>query len=436
MPGWNGIDVRMNLSDRLYRRLMGVGDAADAARYESEARNFFLFVGSHFFSKLGDALSNPKTTLTWLAGALGAASWVTALLVPVRESGSMLVQVALAGGVERFRFRKWAWSLGALLQAVCMFAMGACAVFLRGDAAGLVLLALVALFALARSLSSVASKDVLGRTLPKPRRGRASGWAASAAGGATIALGFAAAAVGPGSLSAAGYAVVLGGAGVMWLTASGLFAWVREPPAESGGHGSETRLRMLLHDGRLQRFVLARALLLCTALSAPYYVMVGQHALGSGPRLLAEFIVAGGLAAMLGGPVWGRLADRSSHGVMALGGVAGALLGGALSALALASPRVLALTGVMPALYFLLSLAHQAVRIGRKTYIVDMASGDERIDYVAVSNSTIALVILAVGGAASALSSWSLAAVIAALAAMGLLGGVLSLRLPTVTAEV
>ena len=413
---------------RFYRLLTG----ADGDLRAGEPRNFFVFVASHFLTKLGDALTNPKTTLTWLAATLGAASWITALLVPLRESGSMLVQVALAGGVERFHRRKWAWSLGALLQALCILAMGGGALFLRGDAAGGMILGLLALFALSRSLSSVASKDVLGRTLPKARRGQATGWSASAAGMATLAIGLAAVLLGSDTLPASGYAVLLAGAALMWLAAAALFTGIREPSAEARPHGSNTRLRMLRGDRHLQRFVVVRGLLTCTALSAPYYVMLGQSSAHSTPRTLAAFIVAGGLASMLGGPVFGRLSDRSSRTVMMLGGACGGALGIGLALTALLRQEVLAVPGVMAAFYFLLSLAHQAVRIGRKTYVVDMAEGNRRTDYVAVSNSAISLVLLGIGGAAAALSSWSVPAVLALLAVMGLVGAFMSLRLPRV----
>ena len=43
-----------------------------------------------------------------------------------------------------------------------------------------------------------------------------------------------------------------------------------------------------------------------------------------------------------------------------------------------------------PVAYFFLAIAHSGVRIGRQTYILDMASGIRRTDYVAVSNSVIA----------------------------------------------
>ncbi|KGI76957.1 MFS transporter [Oleiagrimonas soli] len=426
----------MSNLERAYRTL--VADPSSAQRDDSvlkqdEPRNFFLFVGSHFLTKLGDALSNPKTTLTWLAGSLGVAGWMTALLVPLRESGSMLVQIGLAGVVERFRHRKWVWSLGALLQAASMFGMAAVALWLRGYAAGIALLALLTVFALSRSLSSVASKDVLGRTLPKSRRGRANGWSASAAGIATLCIGAVVVGFGPGTLSSDGYAAVLAGAGLLWIIGAGLFALVREPGAKHGATDTDTRLRMLFRDRRLRRFVVARALLMCTALSAPYYVMLAQRHGGETPRLLAVFIAVEGVAAMLGGPLWGKLADRSSRHVMLIGGLSAAALGATLAVLVTLDTGMLGLFWFMPLMYFLLSLAHQAVRIGRKTYVVDMADDDTRTDYVAVSNSVIGILLLIVGGTVAALSAWSITAALTLLTLMGGCGALLCRRLPAVS---
>ncbi len=421
---------------RLFYRLAGKDEAADATLPDEQrqalSRNFFTFVGSHFLTKLGDALTNPKTTLTWLAGTLGVAAWMAALLVPLRESGSMLVQIWVAGGVQRFDLRKRAWSVGAVAQAASMFGMALCAFWLRGMVAGVVLLALLAVFALARSISSVASKDVLGRVLPKRRRGRASGWAASAAGVATLLIGAAAVGLGPKHLGSSGYALVLAASGLLWLTAAGWFMTLREPRAETRVDSSKMRLRMLFTDAALRQFVLTRALLMCTALSAPYYVMIAQRQLGHTPRVLAAFIVAEGLASMLGGPVWGRLADRSSRRVMMIGGLVGGVLAAALAAAWLLQSDLLARAWLMPLLFFVLSLAHQAVRTGRKTYVVDMAEGDRRTDYVAVSNSAMGVLLLAIGGIAAALSSWSVAAALVLLASMGLGGALLGGRLPEV----
>ena len=61
------------------------------------------------------------------------------------------------------------------------------------------------------------------------------------------------------------------------------------------------------------------------------------------------------------------------------------------------------LTSLVPVAFFLLSIAHAGVRIGRQTYILDLASGARRTDYVAVSNSVIGVALL-LGGALGVLA--------------------------------
>lgn len=424
----------MGLAREVFERMVGDEAAADGAlppaQRQAAARNFMAFVGSHVLTKLGDALTSPKTTLTWLAAALGVPGGMAGLLVPLRESGSMVVQIGLATVVQRFRRRKWVWSLGAALQGLAMLAVALASLRWRGVAAGVAMLAGVTVFALARSLSSIASKDVLGRTQAPGRRGQATGWATGAAGALTLGLGAAAALLAPSRLPVSAYALLLALAASLWWIAAMWFVAVREPPARRGGADGGARLRLLWSDPRLRRFVLVRALFLCTALSAPFYVLLAQRALGDGPRQLAAFVLAEGVAGMLGGPVWGRLADRSSRRVMMAGAGAGALLGVALAAVAAWRPQWLLPVVVMPLAYLGLSLAHQGVRIGRKTWVVDAADDALRSDYVATSNAAIGLLLLPVGGAAAALASWWLPAALWGLAGLALLGLALARRLP------
>ena len=76
-----------------------------------------------------------------------------------------------------------------------------------------------------------------------------------------------------------------------------------------------------------------------------------------------------------------------------------------------------------------MSVAHDGVRVGRKTYIVDLAGGNRRTDYVAVSNSVIGIVLLLVGLAGLLAQALSVSGVVLLLSIFGLLGAWLSLRL-------
>lgn len=81
---------------------------------------------------------------------------------------------------------------------------------------------------------------------------------------------------------------------------------------------------------------------------------------------------------------------------------------------------------------FLLAIAHTGVRLGRKTYIVDMAKGNQRTDYVAISNTIIGLILLFTGGISALASLVSIEGVILVLSVLGIIGTISSYRLPNV----
>lgn len=144
----------------------------------------------------------------------------------------MLFQIFTAGRIHAVRRHKRVWVLGSTLQGPTVLAMALSALALNGLSAALAILALLSLFALARSLSSVASKDVLGKVLPRHRRGRAGGWATGAAGVISLAASGLALWPTPDELSVRVLAILLACAGVSWLLAVASFTAIVEPDGE------------------------------------------------------------------------------------------------------------------------------------------------------------------------------------------------------------
>ncbi|TXK65645.1 hypothetical protein [Alkalisalibacterium limincola] len=107
-----------------------------------------------------------------------------------------------------------------------------------------------------------------------------------------------------------------------------------------------------------------------------------------------------------------------------------AALGLAVAAGGWFAPGMLAMAWLLPLAFFLLSVAHEGVRVGRKTYLVDIAEGARRTDYVAVSNSAIGVVLLLFGAAGAALSALSPEVALVALSMAGLAGAVFGTGLP------
>jgi MFS family permease len=76
----------------------------------------------------------------------------------------------------------------------------------------------------------------------------------------------------------------------------------------------------------------------------------------------------------------------------------------------------------LPLIYFILSIAHEGIRIGRKTYIVDIADGNKRTDYVAISNTFIGVILIFAGLFGIIAESQGLHIAILSLSIMGIIG--------------
>jgi hypothetical protein len=427
-----------NRLEGIYQKLVNEEDARVCRDIDDDAcrvvpGNFFLQVATQFFTKLGDAVANPKTILAWLLAALAAPGIFTAFLVPVRESGSLIPQLVIASYVRRQAVRKWTFVLGSLLEGISVACMALVAITLQGSAAGFGLLGALILFSLSRGLCSVASKDVLGKTVPKTRRGRVSGWSEFLAGTITVGVGVLLLFETGGSRET--YVLLLAVAGGLWFVAAGIYAMIREFPGATEGGGNAlseaiARLDLLRSDPAFRRFVMARSLLLCSSLSAPFFIMLAHERTQGAMLVLGLFVIADGVASLVSAPFWGRFADTSSRRVMIISGAAAALVGTALVATVHGLPMLADAVWLYPTFFFLLAIAHSGVRLGRKTYIVDLAGGNKRTDYVAVSNTVIGVVLLLTGSVGALTTVMSTSGIILVLAAMGLTGALLSSRLP------
>ncbi len=404
----------------------------------NERHSFWVLLLSHICTKIGDGLLNPKTTLTWLMSALAAPSFLVGLLVPIRESGSMLPQILLSGQLQRFRRRKWAWLLGAWLQGASVLGMALTAHFAEGATAGWVIICLLVLFSLARSICSITGKDLLGRTIPKRRRGRLTGWQTSASGLVVLGVGLTLGTWSGDRPDLGTLAVLLFGAATLWFCGGLLIALLREPAdgvTKDFGSSLADRLALLRDDAPFRRFVFARTLMMGSALIAPYYVLIAQRRSEGAIAVLGYLIVASGLAQWLSSWLWGRYADRSSRLVMVWASVLSALLGfGVLTAEWLEAPPIHAIWW-HAAVFFVSVVAHSGVRVGRKTYVVDLGGDEQRAHYVAVSNTLMGALLLLAGGLGAALGAWSPLAAIAFFAMGSLAGAVFGLGLKEVTGD-
>lgn len=409
----------------------------DESACKSTPKNYFLIMISNTLTSLGDTLSNPKTVLAWLMSYVNAPVYLISFIVPIRESGSMLPQIIIASYVRKKEIRKWIWVIGSVLQFFSISAIGLIAMNFNGEEAGWYIVLCLVAFSLSRGLCSVASKDVLGKTIPKTRRGKLKGYTASVSGVLVLLAGLFMIYKSKEDQDVLYYSYIIFFAGSLWLLAAIVYANIKEFPGEtSGGQNglkeALSKMNLVKTDKPFRNFIISRSLLLCSALTAPFYVLLAQTYLGKESYLLGLFIIANGLASIISAPIWGTMADKSSKNVMVKSGLIAALLGIAIFFIVTWMEDLRENYWLYPLAFFLLGIAHSGVRLGRKTYIVDMAGGNKRTDYVAVSNTLIGIILLITGGISALASIFSVEGIILVLSLFGIAGAYTSSKLPDV----
>lgn len=366
-----------------------------------QKRSFNSIIASNCLVRIGDSLSDPKTILTWLLSALGAPAFAISMLVPIREAGSMLPQIFISGFIQKFSKRKPIYIICLLAQFLCVAVIGLSALVLSPTLAGYTIIIALALFATARAFCSVTSKDILGRSVPKGSRGNLSGIASSLSGiFATIAAISILLNRDQNDPKLLSYLVIA--ASTMWLFASFAYRCVHEPVEHNSTKKANLpnsiwhRIALVKRDQTFRNFIIARTLLLGTALASPVIVVIAQRSSSTGYTLIS-FIVAGASATAISSVIWGKFADRASHLAMSFGGVFAALTGLTSIIVFYHFPDLATLPYTWPFLFFLFNIGYMGVRLGRSTWVVDATEGDQRTNYVSTSNTIIAILILLLG---------------------------------------
>ncbi|WP_048380398.1 MFS transporter [Corynebacterium renale] len=403
-----------------------------------ENYNARRFVWSNGLQNIGDQVLSPKSVLPWIMHGMGVPNFFTALLTPIRESGSMLPQAAITPWVLSQKSRKRVWIIGSLGQAVSAALIGVAALFTEGWVFGLLTILFLATLALSRSLCSISSKDVQGRTISKGHRGRVTG-RATVIGGAVALIAGAGLSMVPDDATEILIALIFGSA-ACWFFATLVFRTIKEPDYEDAPEEPKSPIDwgflrtcwdLFSGDKLFRNFVIVRTLLLVTALSTTFIVVLAREA-GASLSGIGAFLAASGLASLVGGRVSGWLSDISSRNVMAAGSAFASIVLLALVASAAWATHDINVWA-MPIGFFLVNLAHTAIRVARKTYVVDMAEGDNRTTYVSSANTIMGIMLLLVGGVSAVISLAGAAASLIFFAVLGLLGTLLASRMKDVS---
>lgn len=415
-------------------RAFGLLTGADCDTIErDEARNGFIHIVSLALTKTADSLIDPKLVLSWLLNAVGAPGAFIGALVPVREAGALLPQLALARRVEASAQRKYFWATGSAIQGFAAVGIAIVALTLEGVAAGLAAIVLLAILAVGRSASSVSYKDALARTIAKQRRGAVTGFAASVASAIAFGVG-ALMASGVFAVSVTPLAAIVAIGGLGFLLASLLFTKLDEA-GDCENVESCTSVQALIEplasDKQLRLFIAARAALAVTALAPPFIIMLSATSDRTALDQLGPLVMASTSASVLASYIWGRVSDRSSrHTLMAAGGL-GSIIFLCIGGIALLFGNIGGIVGSAAAI-FAAQISYEGVRAGRKIHLTDMAEDSFRARYTALSNTLIGLALLAGGLFGFAADQFGPAAVIVSFGIIAAMGAAVASRLDEV----
>ena len=242
-------------------------------------KNFVLNIVNGSLTKLAEKLISPNLTLPWILQLLGAPAMLIGMLVPIKDAGSLLPQLFVAGSIRTRPKRKFFWVFAALVQSICWMIAGVL-IFTTDHAYISWLVAILLLcFSLASGVASVALKDVTGKTIPKGNRGQMlsyrSTFGGSLAIAASVTLIF--------FISDADDKAVFAGlfllAAALWLVAALVFAFIDEASGSTqGGRNAQDELKaglaLLKKQTDFRNFLLVRALLMAIPLLTPFYVIL------------------------------------------------------------------------------------------------------------------------------------------------------------------
>jgi MFS family permease len=376
------------------------------------------------FTQLADELVSAKIILPWIFLTLNAPIWMLSLLVPIKESGSLLPQWSVKQALRSRYQTGLIWRSGMILQGA---SLGLLLTVLLLPIAGRSVIGLfsVVLLSVGRALCSFTVKDIQAHNIAKGERGKLIGLGGSISGLLTIVV-----SVYLLQLQDIAHKIpILTGLLIGGFTCYAIGCWLSislsmPTGLESSKQGS--LLQFWRQTPLLRKIVYQRSAVLHGALVMPYMVLAvaSEQAVYSS---LPWFMLGGAIASFLSSAVWGILSDDSARHTMQKA-IAMTLLG----AFGFYLIWYCELTSIwlMMLCFAVANLGYAGVRTARKTYLLDIVESDIRQQYVASGNTLVGLVLLGLGALYAVLYSVLSTHLILICVAMLLVGAWITSRMP------
>ena len=352
-----------------------------------ERRNFISALWHGAFLALGMALTQPTTVIAaFVADLTGSTIWVGGLST-VLTVAATLPQLFVARWIEP-RPRKMPYLMLAIYLRVLSWGMLAGLTYAIGASRprllAWVLVGLLALFYAGGGLGGVPYTDIVGKIIPRERRGAFFGGQQALAGPLAVGAALLARQVLADVAYPASYALLFGLASLLLLVASLGFWLIREPPrAEADGQVSSWReygeqLWRAAH--RLGMLVGVQLFTGFSLMALPFYIVYARQELGAPPGAIGWFMLAQVLGSVLANLVWARLVDRSGSRCMLFVCAVISMLT-PLTAILLAR---FGWIGLLPAV-FLGGATFDGRKVGFSSALLEVAPAAERPTYSALN---------------------------------------------------
>jgi hypothetical protein len=359
---------------------------------QNKRKTFSQLISIATCGKLTDLLISAKTTLPWLLDSLGAPVWIVSMLVPIRESGSLIPQWPLKKITSHIHNRLVIWRWGIVIQACSICFMLVSAIFTEALTAGLLILVSLLFLSLGRSLSSLSMKDIQGLNIEKGQRGKLVGIASSLSGLLSLITAGLLLFSPPNMSILAIQLLITFSAALLFISlmlSIGLTANLIDN--ETDLNAGKSLWKIINQQSDLRHLIISRCLLLHAALIAPFFV--NASATNNDFFQLPYFIIASALASFISSYLWGKMADKSAIRTLFF-----ATLVCVSTSITFYFVTSFNNWLIDVFLFFVLNLGYAGIRTGRKTYMLDIAQGSQRTLYVATANTMVGYILLLLGG--------------------------------------
>jgi len=378
-----------------------------------ERWNYSVLLAQGTTLTAGYQLTSLTLVLPFLYSTLGAPIFFAGLLAPIVSVSKLLVQVFVTSLIRTAQRNKWFIVWSSLVSAV---ALAVVTTMVNGVAVVLVIpifTVICLVLGATMGITSLAAQNLIGQTLPHQARSRVLFNQSSIAGLFAVGVTFASQFILPPTTSNAAHQELIW-LGVALIVIASILAIIVREPTKAPRNADGSRLKSPMEDLResykiasklpwFPRFLVARTLILSVELSSPFYAVHAASFHAHSTNGLSTFVIASSLGLVFGGFIWPRIGKNSVHVIL----VSGACIAGLGGLLAMAIELGIAPQGVYvyAIVFVLFGLGAQATQGGRKLYLMNVTTDEQRPVCIAISNVISGVMSIVFGGILGALAS-------------------------------